>query len=181
MTKNTSHQSNGFTKKRLLIMILVIGVISGGLFFAKTRSTENQNTTNKPARDSAGTNLAPPTEEEKAETEAYKKELGQSAQPTNTSENGKKQVTPFITGADKQEISAYVSGIIEEGGTCTATLTKDGKTLTKTSKGFGNVSYTSCEPIDVSGSLENGNWSVVVSYSSGTTDGKSEAKVFTVE
>ncbi|HMS49848.1 MAG TPA: hypothetical protein PKA02_00210 [Candidatus Saccharibacteria bacterium] len=180
MTKNTSRRTSRFTKKYLLIILAVLVVIAGCYLFVNARSAEVQNTTNKPARDS-GTNLDPPTKEEKSETEAHKKELEQSTQPTNTSENGKKQVTPFITGADKQEISAYVSGIFEEGGTCTATLTKDGKTLTKTSKGFGNVSYTSCEPIEVSGSLENGTWSVIVSYSSGTAGGKSEAKVFTVE
>lgn len=170
---------NKNTKLKLVAIACIIAILGLGASFLLNRGTR-QIKTDQSSTVSSGINYGPPTEQEKAETEVHKNSLGESSQPTNTS-NGKKQVAPIITSVDKREISAYISGVFEEGGTCTATLTKDGKTVTKTSIGFGNVSYTSCEPITVDGSLDKGSWSVVVSYDSKAAEGQSQPKVFTVE
>lgn len=178
MSAYKRNQSNGPSKK-LFIVLGMVGLLIVAAVILKLRTVDNQ-TTYKPSADGKPVNLSPPTEQEKSETEAYKESLAQP--PQNPASNtGKKAVTPVITNASKREVNAYVPGVFEEGGTCMATLTKGDKTVTKTSKGFGNVSYTSCEPISVDGLLENGAWTVVVSYGSAGAEGKSGPKVFTVE
>lgn len=164
--------------KKLLVALFLVGVLTLAGLTLKLRSASPPNNT-QPSADGKPVNLNPPTEQEIAETEAHKKDLAQSSPPAPSS-SGKKQVTPVITNASKAEITAYIPVVFEEGGTCTATLTKGDKTITKTSKGFGNVSYTSCEPINVAGSLDSGSWTVIVSYSSSAAEGKSAPKVFTV-
>jgi hypothetical protein len=77
---------------------------------------------------------------------------------------------------DKTTINAFVTGVFEDDGTCTATLTQGAQTITRTSVGFKNASYTQCTPINLSAAnLGTSPWSVVVSYSSGTASGSSQA------
>lgn len=122
--------------------------------------------------------LSPATPQERQETQDYKKSLTQNQGGSSaTTSEGKKVVYPVITGASHEEVNAYVSGIVEDGGTCTATATKGSQTITGTSTGFANVSYTSCPPISLS--LPAGKWSVVLNYSSATSEGKSQ--VFEVD
>jgi hypothetical protein len=106
--------------------------------------------------------------------------------PRNTS-TGKKEVSPVVTYAnqdgDNIVIRAYVSGIFEDGGTCKATLTLAGESVSSTSKGFGNVSYTSCKSIVVARNQFSsaGNWSLVMKYSSKTAGGSSSAQTVKIE
>lgn len=180
MPTYTTKHSRKFTNKHYLVLVLgIVAILIIAGVALNLRSGNNQTVT-KPSADGLPVNLSPPTKQEKAETEAHKENLTQPSQPA-PSENKKKQVTPIITNASKREINAYVPGVFEEGGICTATLTKGDKTVTKTSKGFGNVSYTSCEPINIENLLDAGTWSAIVSYSSNAAEGKSVIKLFTVE
>ncbi len=121
-------------------------------------------------------NLNPPTQTEKKETEAHKDALAQNPPPPPAAPGGSRQVTPFITSASASTVKAYVSGVVEDGGTCTATFTSsDGTTKTFTSTGAANATNTICTPIQVSG-LGAGSWSVVVSYSSTSSSGSSAAQ-----
>ena len=127
-------------------------------------------------------NLNPPTEEEKQQAEDHKKDL--SNPPTSkppTTPSGKTQVTPVITSATQNEVRAFVQGVIEDGGTCSAILTKGPSSITKTSSGIANVSYTTCQPIDISGSLTKGTWTLKVSYSSAKAEGSSASQTLEVQ
>ena len=128
-------------------------------------------------------NYTPTSPVEKKETEDHKETLikelqaikQNSSNPTGTS--GKKSVIPTITDASSTTVRAYVTGVFEEGGTCMATLTKDGVTKTKSAPAFGNASYTQCEPIELdNGFLSSGNWQLVVSYTSNTAQGSSTSR-----
>src|SRR3989344_1757837 len=170
MVKRKSRKS-WFVRNRILVIVVTLLLSAGGAWVFNAYSKPDK--TDGATSNGSYINLSPATNEEKQETEAHKNELSQPPSSTPTS-NGKKQITPIITSATQDQVSAYVAGIFEDEGTCTATLTKGSKTVTKTSEGFKNVSYTSCAPINVSGSVtEKGTWNVIVSYSSTTAQGTS--------
>lgn len=177
MTKSRKSKRSLFTrlsKRPLLVVGVALALlIGGGLIYNQLRGSQYANEPSASDTQSGDyVNLNPPTEQEKQDAEENKKALAEEPSPPAPTSNGKKQVNPEITYADHSEVRAYVPGIFEEGGTCTATATKGTQTETASSKGFKNVSYTQCEPIEWS--LPSGVWSVVVSYSSSTAQGKSE-------
>jgi len=166
-----------FKKRPLLVLgVVLLLLVTGAIAYTQIRDEE---TANQPASDASDQesgdyiNLNPPTEEDKQETEANKKSLSEDRPSPPPTSNGKKQVTPVITSVDGGKVYAYVPGIFEDGGTCKATATKGSQTKTAKSTAFANVSDTSCAPISIS--LSGSGWSVVVSYSSSTSQGQSEA------
>lgn len=166
--------------KWLLFIITLTILISVLVWFFFIRNNEGNKSEQPNGNSGESTvNLNPPTEEELSETEEFKENL--SNQPKSTDNGSTKNVTPVITYADDKEVNAYISGIFEEGGICTANLSKGSEKITKTSKGFQNVSYTSCIPILLDGSLSSGEWSVTVSYKSSNSEGISEVFKFKVQ
>lgn len=151
-----------------MLLLLLIG---GGSYIGLKDDNAPKNDANQTAEEDY-INLDPPTEEEKTETEENKKSISEDSPAPPASNNGKKQVTPVITSADRSEVRAYVTGIFEDGGTCTATATKGAQVKTATSSGFADFNKTTCAPITIS--LPDGGWSIVVSYSSSTAEGKSQ-------
>lgn len=172
-------------KTRLTVwawLVIVGGVLalaaSGYFAFA-----QNNNQTASPTTNNSDISLEPATELERQEAEENKDRIVDSQnQPspspeTPQSPGSKKSVAPTVTEANRSSVKAYVTGIFEEGGTCTATFTKGDQTLTKTSDGFQNASYTQCAPMDLdSGFLSAGKWSVTVKYSSSTSEGTSDVQ-----
>ena len=64
-------------------------------------------------------------------------------------------------------VGAYVAGLIEQGGTCTMTLTLDGDKASVTTDGLPDAQTTSCGQLVVPYSeLSPGTWAVDVTYSS---------------
>jgi|SRR3989344_1317864 len=164
----------------LIIAAVVLLVLSTSIWYGyriiqSRDSVGGETVTNPPGTEKI--DLSPPTLEDKKAVDQHKEELGnQKPEPSDSDNTGeKKQITPIITSASKTEVRAYVSGIIEEGGTCTATATQGSQTISATGSGFDNVSYTQCAPISIN--LGSGTWSIVVSYSSPAAEGKSQAKV----
>ncbi|MCX6727360.1 MAG: hypothetical protein NTX11_00915 [Candidatus Saccharibacteria bacterium] len=173
-------------KKSILILIALVligGLVGGGLYL---RNRNTQKTSDSPRV--ATINYAPATPNEKQESNDVKDKIvaQQKNNPapspgTNPPNEGKKSVTPTITNTNGS-INAFVSGVFEEGGVCTATFTKGSSTLSKTSVGFQNVSYTQCAPMDLgSGFLSPGVWNVTVSYASATAAGASASQTMEVQ
>lgn len=162
--------------KVIVPLLVVILLLAGGVFiFARNRNTSKTKTKSS----TETVNYAPASPVEKKETEDNKDRIvaeQNQNKPQNSDSNQKKSVTPTIVNADANSTSAYITGIFEEDGTCTATFTKGSITKTKTSQGFGNVSYTQCAPIDTTGLLGSGSWTLVVSYSSNTAQGSSASR-----
>ncbi len=144
----------------------------GLAIYVKNGHTSTSSSVGKDQSGSGYVNLNPPTAQDKAANNALKDQLGQDQSPAAAVQNGKKVVTPVITSASADNVSAYVPGVFEDGGTCTMKATLGSQTITKTSTGFENASYTSCPPIDPQ--LSSGNWVVTVSYSSNTAQGESQ-------
>jgi hypothetical protein len=103
--------------------------------------------------------------------------------PTFVPGSTKRAVTPFVTLADwdassaELDISAIVPGLVEGGGTCTATVTKDGVTRTASAPAAAVSTYVGCNPMTIPGrALSAGTWTVHVAYSSKAASGTSAAK-----
>ena len=72
------------------------------------------------------------------------------------------------------EVDGYVQQVVEDGGTCTLTLTKGGASATASRPATADVSSTSCGALTVpADQLSSGTWSAVVSYASSTSQGSS--------
>ncbi len=161
----------------LLLVVLALGVLemTGKInLFGKDET---------PTIPQGGVNLNPPTEQEKkAGDEQKQAAVKQQEQPSNptapaqsTQPGSKKAVKPVIIRSGGGEVSGFVPGIVENGGTCTATFTSGASKVTKTSAGFANVSNTTCSPISYAGSGVQAGWSVTLTYSSSASEGVSDA------
>jgi hypothetical protein len=72
------------------------------------------------------------------------------------------------------EVSGYVSGLIEDGGTCTLSVTGP-TTATATRAAVADVSTTSCGTLTIPASkVKDGTYSVTLGYKSATSRGTSE-------
>jgi len=178
-------------RKRLLLVtgICVVIAASAALgwwqYLRPSSNKNNQASSNDAATDRTSTiNLEPATPEEKQAAEDRKDEIANEQQSQNTPAGAK--VTPIITYAGQYgsniEVSAYVPGIIENGGTCTLTAQKGSSKLTKTVAGVDNAQNTSCPTFIVSRMefSSTGTWTVTVSYSSTDYSGTSASKALEV-
>jgi hypothetical protein len=87
-------------------------------------------------------------------------------------------VAPTYSGWDPPSsgvvVGGIVTGVIEDGGTCTVTLTRDGLTAEGSSAGVPDARNSSCGEIRVPGAaLSSGEWSAVLTYRSATSSGES--------
>lgn len=133
-------------------------------------TTEDQN---------SSINYGPATEQEKKETEEFKKNTGQQEdEPKKDPSTNLKQVTPVITGYGQTsvgvEVGSRVPGIIESNGICTLTLKKDDKKVTEKRAATPDASETSCGYISISRDrLSKGEWVASVTYTSKKSKGTS--------
>lgn len=121
-------------------------------------------------QDGSTVELKPASKTEKDQAEDNKSNIvkNDSLIKENESTSGLKTAEITITSANATTVNAYVKGIFEEGGTCTATAVNGATTYKQTSTGFANVSYTQCAPIDWPTSLGPGKWTITVRYVSNT-------------
>ena len=79
------------------------------------------------------------------------------------------------TSGNAAEVSGFVSGVIEDGGTCRVAMTHDGETVTAEREALADATTTACGAIEI-GDLEmaSGWWDAVLSYESPTSSGQSE-------
>lgn len=152
-------------RKKLLLIIVSLLILAVGIFIYYQRNHPSTSST------PTGTSLSPATDAEKQATEAHKDQIANQQNNPSQSTPATKTLSVVITEATKSGIRGYVQGIFEEGGTCTATATQSNQTITKTSTGFGNVSYTQCAPINWDSPLGTGNWTITLAYKSANGQG----------
>lgn len=176
------NKANKRSKKNKAITSLVILAIlaSGGFYLIKRDSGIPRNISPQ--------SVAPTTEQEKTETEQNKAKLAKQQDkkdnpPSSENITTDTNSTVTITSATAESVYAFVSGVLEDGGTCTATFTKNEQSFQKASKGFINVNTTQCEPTFLSRTdfPSVGIWQVVVSYNSGTAQGVSRITTINVK
>lgn len=171
-----------FTKRNTLV---ILGVTAGVLIIAGGSFALVRHRQNREASADSNINYGPVTEEEKKETEAHKQQLDQDTKNASEpspppTEDGKRTVYPMIVTAEQYdntvEVTSYISGIIEDGGTCTITLTKGTDKITKTVTGVRDAKVTRCPIVTVplAEFPSKGNWTAVVTYSSTAATGASQ-------
>ncbi len=126
--------------------------------------------------DQAGEEAAPPGDEGSSDPDEAGE--GQAGSDDSESTEAGTAATPTITSAvaagGALSISAGVNGVVEDGGTCTVTVTAaDGAETTQDVEAFADATSTLCEPIAVPAEGA-GPWTVRVTYASATRSGTSD-------
>jgi hypothetical protein len=166
--------------RRYLLMSVAGIVILGGAALAWHNTTDKPSSPSdnpaagtsqlSPTSSGSSVNLNPPTAAQSADGQSHKDAIVQKDEQLKDGSNLNSQATVVITEATNTEVRGYISGVLEDNGTCTATATKQGRqTATATSTGFMNVSYTQCAPISWGTTLASGQWTITVSYKSSST------------
>jgi hypothetical protein len=74
------------------------------------------------------------------------------------------------------QVDGFVTGVVEDDGTCTLSLTKDGRTVTGSGSAVPNASMTACGGLAVPGDqVSAGTWQAVLSYRSNGHSGTSDS------
>lgn len=171
--KKKYRNNKRFAKKFAFISIIILIILGAYITISRTINNDIDMTS---ASNDSGINYNAPTEEEKKDTENQKQQLiNNEPIKLETTDDGRKVVTLTVLSVKHNEILAYVNGIFEDGGTCTATYSKDSVIYSFNSSGITNSNYTSCEPITNNKVPDESGWQVYVSYSSKTYSGKTNA------
>jgi hypothetical protein len=107
-----------------------------------------------------------------------------SARPSSTAAALRSVVVnPTYSGWDPQAAAVvaggFIADVVENGGTCTLTLTRDGVVASGSAEATADASTTSCGEVRAGGAeVGSGTWEAVLSYSSARSTGESD--VFTV-
>lgn len=187
MIKNKNIQ-----KKYVFSLAILLLIVVGLLIFLYSNSQSNSSTDqNPPVQQTEPINLAPPTEEDVKRVEANKeknvsRDEAEKNQP-NPEPGTKKAVKPTITYAGLYggvvEVGGYVDGVFEDGGTCTATFSQGSISFSKTVTSVKNINSLDCPVMSANKNEfdQAGKWSVIVSYSSSSSEGKSDPKEIEVK
>jgi cytoskeletal protein RodZ len=186
--KKTKLTRPKLSRRNLIILgvVALVVLLAGGWYW---RSQQNKQAPAAPTittESGAVIDASPATDEEKQASEQTKENIVQQSQqssnPSTTPSGNKKPVTPVITSASVSGVNAYVSGVFEEGGTCTFKFTLGQQSFSRTSSGFENATTTNCTPLVLSRSdfPSSGSWKVNLSYSSNSAEGTS-AQASTIE
>ncbi len=177
-----TRRHNKKNKTKLFAALGVFVLLSAGVivWFVNRHdsvATTQQVSYSEPAP--GGINLDPPTDEDKAAVEENKDKL--SDQPS-TAPAPKGSATVVIARSEQYsdiEITAYVSNLFEDGGTCTLTLKNGSHTISRQSTGFQDARKTTCPAFSIPRSEfpVTGAWKITVSYSSAAANGSAEGSV----
>ena len=108
-------------------------------------------------------------------------------QQNSTPPAGSRTVTPVITYAGQSngqvEVVAFVPNLLEDGGTCTVTITRGSQTVTRQVSATRNARTTDCRAFAIPESefKEKGSWDVRVSYASLSASGTSEVWTLNIQ
>lgn len=169
--------------KLFYVMLIAVCVALGVYFLLQNR---DYNAKNEAPEQYPG-ELAPATEEEKAETEAHKKELANQKPQQPPTSGSTQSVKPLITysGQDGSEIEviSYVPGISEDGGKCILVLTRGSDTVTREVSANRNSRTTDCEAFKLQRSdfISGGDWGLIVTYESSSTKGESDKSTINIK
>lgn len=75
------------------------------------------------------------------------------------------------------EVNGFVAGVLEDGGTCTATVTSGGQTVSASGAAFADATVTWCDPITVDAPNAKVGDEVTLEYRSATTSGRATAPI----
>ena len=175
---------------KYIVIIIILAVLAGGIYYF-IHSNQKGNLTESDANNDSSSqaskvNYDPPTEQDKQEAEDNKQKIVDKSEQTTTPAGT--NVTPVITYAglyDGQiEVGGYIPNIFEEGGICSATLTREGSSsVNKSVNAVRGANSVDCPQITISSSdiPTKGAWSVTLSYKSNGYTGVSSARSIEVK
>jgi hypothetical protein len=178
---------------KLLAILAALILLAGLLLVLEKTGVTNfyeKTSTAEPEAQQDVIKYEPATDEEKQAAEDNKDRLVQEqqsqTQPQQPSNNQKIPVTPvfgYVEVRDGQiNANGFITTMIEEGGTCTFTLKKDGVTKQTTSTSLPDAQSTVCGLMQISrDEVSSGNWTATLSYNSDKYEGVSEERLVTVE
>lgn len=170
--------------KKIVTIISIISIaIIGGIFYYWSSIHTPKSSAGQTAisTDSKKIDLSPATEEDKTRADQNKEEIVNKHNQTSEPASGKRTVTPVITYAGTYGSSFQVGGFVdafEEGGTCTATLTKGLTKVTKSLTAVRGANSVNCPEIDfpLSSLPDKGTYTLTLTYSSDTASGTSASQ-----
>jgi hypothetical protein len=194
--KNKNYTKNSkYTRKKLFVLFVSILAILVILFVLE--KSEVINLYNDQKQPSTTTeqdeiNLNPPTEEELQAVEDNKNKLSEEIDKSNNAvpppqkEDGKIDVKPvigYIEIRDEQiRANGFISTMIEEGGTCTLTLSRGEQKVQTTTTSLADAQSTICGLMLVNkNDVSNGSWTATLSYSSDKYEGVSDEQIITIQ
>ena len=177
-------------KKRLpvkLIIIALLLLLSGAAVYKLQNkpSSTNQISNNPAQAEEEKIDLSPATEEDRARVDQHKENLP-AADEQKTNSSNQKSVTPIIVDAGHYdssiEVRSYIPGTVESNGKCQILFTKDSSRVVKEVVSTPDATTTRCTNLKVARSefASSGTWTVVVNYSSPTSNGSSDNRTFEV-
>jgi hypothetical protein len=172
----SQNKSSLNSKRNLLALVVILLLVAGGAYYLLVLKDDGSNSDVATEK----IDLSPPTEAEIAETEQHKQNLAQKDSETPDSQN--QNVIPvigFLHQAENKNVEAngYISGVMEEGGTCTLTLTKDGTKVSESRKSLNDAQSTICGLIVIPREkLSTGEWKATITYSTSKYQGTSEER-----
>lgn len=179
------HKNHKKSKKLIIVVllaILAIALIGGTVYFIKNSGQKTNS-----YDDGSGINYEPPTEEEKQAGDKQKDKIIQEEDARNNPNSQDEQTASvIITDAgqydDVIEVRAFIPDHYQDG-TCTITLTQGSYKVTKDTPAYRDVSTTICtNPLFTRSEFaNNGEWHVVVSYSSEGATGTSEPRTVNIK
>ena len=188
-----SHPRPTGRRRTLLFLLLAVAVAAAAGFWLTTRADDDRDTAAGDISPAAAPTTAAPSAGGDVLSSLEPERTGGAPVPTAppsevatdapapTAAAGE-DVTPQLTyygwNADIPGVEAggIVLGIVESGGTCTLTMTRDTTTVDISVEAVDNVSSTSCPAMTVPGDrLEPGSWQATLSYESGTSQGVGDA------
>ncbi len=170
------------TKIIILLVALSIVIVAACIWYFFAR--ENQSTISEETVDTVGSiNYNPPTDSEKDASEAAKDAIvdEQQNQQSNsgTTQSKKKAIVvanPYGENpeGDAIEVNGFVSNIIEDGGICTLSLKKDGKSVSVQRTATADAQTTTCGLLVIArAKLSQGSWQGTLHYESPKAEGTS--------
>lgn len=162
-------------KKTLILPLIIAAVLILIGYFAFAYISKSVWPFAEPATTSDSETYSPPTEQEVTDSQDAKKNNAGQEEGTETPEQTPGEtISVAIAYADFDQtenaidIRAFTPDVIEGTGTCTATLTQGGQSITRSSKAFIDSTSSQCQPIliPVNDFPASGTWQLVVTYSS---------------
>lgn len=202
--KKYSRKSQTASKRRpdvkLLAIIAVIVLALGlGSVFAYSRINNNKEPNTTVAVPEDDVNYDPPTDVEQSAGDRQKEEIIRNQQakkdkdnqtPSNNPPTGnnqasgnKKKVTPSITSWEKTNGNIVFRGIvpvIENSGTCTISLEKDGQKVTGKSEATKDSQHMNCIVNVQASKISGDGWKAKLIYSSDRYRGESEVEPYSL-
>lgn len=163
----------------IVIIVLASSVVAGYLLTRSDRTVDKDGIVYEPA-----------TEQEIQENDEFKKNLGleEENKPVVKDSNNKKVVNPLISAWGQSSaggdlfVNAYVPGIIEQNGTCTLMLNKNGLEVKESKSATNDAQATTCGRFNITGSkLSPGSWNAELKYSSDISAGTSKKIIIEVK